>query len=127
MIYLNACFLRCLRDLEKWSWIGKMGKNEEKWGKKLAPESPFIHYSPLRPFLTIILRRRFFLSAMGILFLKRARDKFEKFVRLTRGRALALPLVEDLGRSKKKRKIFASYSDGTQRKDGQMMVHRWHA
>ena len=23
--------LRCLRDLEKWSWIQKMGKNEEKW------------------------------------------------------------------------------------------------
>ena len=38
--------LRCLRDLEKWSWIEKMGKNEEKWGKMAAPESPFIHYCP---------------------------------------------------------------------------------
>ena len=37
-------FLRCLRDFEKWSWIEKMRKNEEKWGKKTAPESPFIHY-----------------------------------------------------------------------------------
>ena len=36
--------LRCLRDFEKWSWLGKMGKNEEKWGKKLGLESPFIHY-----------------------------------------------------------------------------------
>ena len=36
--------LRCLRDLEKWSWIEKMGKNEEKWGKMAAPESPIIHY-----------------------------------------------------------------------------------
>ena len=40
----KCVFLRCLRDFEKWSWIGKMGKNEEKWGKKLAPESPIIHY-----------------------------------------------------------------------------------
>ena len=38
-------FLRFLRDLEKWSWLGKIGKNEEKWGKKLVLESPFIHYS----------------------------------------------------------------------------------
>ena len=37
-------FLRCLRDLEKWSWIGKMGKNEENGVKKTAPESPIIHY-----------------------------------------------------------------------------------
>ena len=36
--------LRCLRDLEKWSWIEKMGKNEEKWGKKSGLESPYIHY-----------------------------------------------------------------------------------
>ena len=43
---ISKCvFLRCLREFEKWSWLGKMGKNEEKWGKKTAPESPFIHYS----------------------------------------------------------------------------------
>ena len=35
-------FLRCLRDFEKWSWIGKMG---EKWGKKLVLKSAIIHYS----------------------------------------------------------------------------------
>ena len=29
-------FLRCLRDLEKWSWIEKMRKNEEKW----LPQNP---------------------------------------------------------------------------------------
>ena len=38
------CFLRCLRDFEKWSWLGKIGKNEEKMRKKAAPESPYIHY-----------------------------------------------------------------------------------
>ena len=26
-------FLRCLRDLEKWSWILSLRKNEEKLGK----------------------------------------------------------------------------------------------
>ena len=41
-------FLRCLRDLEKWSWLGKMGENEEKWSKMAAPESPNTHY--LGPF-----------------------------------------------------------------------------
>ena len=44
--------LRCLRDFEKWSWLGKMGKNEEKWGKKLGLESPFIHYCPFPDELT---------------------------------------------------------------------------
>ena len=39
--------LRCLREFEKWSWLGKMRKNEEKWGKKTASESPFIHYLPI--------------------------------------------------------------------------------
>ena len=42
MIYL--CCLRFLRDLKKWSWLGKIGKNGQKWGKMAAPESPFIHY-----------------------------------------------------------------------------------
>ena len=42
---ISVFFLRCLRDLEKWSWIEKIGKNEEKWGKIAAPESPNIHYS----------------------------------------------------------------------------------
>ena len=27
------CCLRFLREFEKWSWLGKIGKNEEKWGK----------------------------------------------------------------------------------------------
>ena len=44
MIYLNACFLRCLREFEKWSWIEKIGKNEEKLGKKFGSESPYTHY-----------------------------------------------------------------------------------
>ena len=26
-------FLRCLREIEKWSWILSLRKNEEKWGK----------------------------------------------------------------------------------------------
>ena len=38
------CCLRFLREFEKWSWLGKIGKNEEKWSKKTAPESPNIHY-----------------------------------------------------------------------------------
>ena len=42
MIYL--CFLRCLRDLKKWSWLGKIGKNGQKWAKMAAPESPIVHY-----------------------------------------------------------------------------------
>ena len=37
-------FLRCLRDFEKWSWIEKIGKNRQKWGKIAAPESPNIYY-----------------------------------------------------------------------------------
>ena len=44
MIYLNACFLRCLREFEKWSCFEKIGKNEEKWRKIADPESPNIHY-----------------------------------------------------------------------------------
>ena len=47
---------------------------------------------------------------MGILFVKRARDKFETFVRLTRHPIFvvvrrARALVEDLGPSKVKRKF----------------------
>ena len=38
------CVLRCLREFEMWSWLGKIGKNEEKWGKMAVPESPIIHY-----------------------------------------------------------------------------------
>ena len=37
-------FLRFLRDLKKWSWIEKIGKNEGKWGKITGPESANIHY-----------------------------------------------------------------------------------
>ena len=46
MIYfvINIRFLRCLRFFEKWSVMGKIGKNREKWGKKAEPESPYIHY-----------------------------------------------------------------------------------
>ena len=40
----KCVFLRCLREFEKWSWLGKIGKNEEKWGKKTAPESPLSYY-----------------------------------------------------------------------------------
>ena len=33
LYYISKCvFLRCLRDLEKWSRGGKIGKNEEKIG-----------------------------------------------------------------------------------------------
>ena len=41
MIYL--C-LRFLREFKKWSKVEKIGKNEEKWGKKAVQESPYIHY-----------------------------------------------------------------------------------
>ena len=44
MIYL--CCLRCLRDLKKWSWLGKIGKNEQKWGKngvKWLSENPHLY------------------------------------------------------------------------------------
>ena len=41
---ISVLFLRCLRDLEKWSWLEKIGKNGGKWGKVTAPESPNIHY-----------------------------------------------------------------------------------
>ena len=49
---ISVLFLRFLRNLEKWSWIEKIWKNEEKWGKIAAPESPNIHYSwsKLNPF-----------------------------------------------------------------------------
>ena len=42
MIYL--CCLRFLRDLKKWSWLEKIGKNGQKWGKMAVLESPYIHY-----------------------------------------------------------------------------------
>ena len=32
--------LRCLRDLEKWSWVGKMGKNGAKIGKNGCTRIP---------------------------------------------------------------------------------------
>ena len=42
---ISKCvFLRCLREFEKWSWIEKIGKNEEKMRKKFGLESPNIHY-----------------------------------------------------------------------------------
>ena len=31
---ISVLFLRFLRDLEKWSWLGKIGENEGKLGKK---------------------------------------------------------------------------------------------
>ena len=37
-------FLRFLREFEKWSLLGKIGKNEEKMRKMAVPESPIIHY-----------------------------------------------------------------------------------
>ena len=41
---ISVLFLRFLRDLKKWSWLEKIGKNWEKWGKMAVPESPNIHY-----------------------------------------------------------------------------------
>ena len=38
--------LRCLRDLEKWSWIEKIGKNRAKMGKngqKWLSENPQLY------------------------------------------------------------------------------------
>ena len=49
------CVLRCLREFEKWSWLGKIGKNEEKWGKMAVPESPIIHYCLLWLYRPIIV------------------------------------------------------------------------
>ena len=44
---VSVLFLRCLREIEKWSWILILRKNEEKSGKMAAPESAIIHYSLL--------------------------------------------------------------------------------
>ena len=41
---ISVLFLRFLRDLKKWSWIEKIGKNEEKLAKMAAPESPVSYY-----------------------------------------------------------------------------------
>ena len=41
---VSVLFLRCLREIEKWSWILILRKNEEKSGKMAAPESAIIHY-----------------------------------------------------------------------------------
>ena len=42
---ISVLFLRFLRDLEKWSKVEKIRKNEGKWGKKAELEYPNIHYS----------------------------------------------------------------------------------
>ena len=42
---ITVLFLRCLRNFEKWSWILILRKNEEKSGKMVEPESPYIYYS----------------------------------------------------------------------------------
>ena len=41
---ISVLFLRFLRDLEKWSWLGKIGENEGKLGKKAELISAIIHY-----------------------------------------------------------------------------------
>ena len=41
---ISVLFLRCLRNFEKWSWLGKIRKNRGKLGKKPEPESAVIHY-----------------------------------------------------------------------------------
>ena len=43
-VFFLFCFLRCLRNLKKWSCFEKIGENGQKWGKIAAPESPIIHY-----------------------------------------------------------------------------------
>ena len=37
VFFFFFCFLRCLRDFEKWSWLGKIGKNGQKIGKNSCP------------------------------------------------------------------------------------------
>ena len=47
---ISVLFLRCLRNLKKWSWLGKIGKNGVKNGvKKSVPKSANIHYFCLFP------------------------------------------------------------------------------
>ena len=41
---ITVLFLRCLRNLKKWSWILILRKNEGKSGKMAVPESANIHY-----------------------------------------------------------------------------------
>ena len=41
---ISVLFLRCLRNLKKWSKVEKIRKNGGKWAKIAVPESPFIHY-----------------------------------------------------------------------------------
>ena len=43
---ITVLFLRCLRNLKKWSKVEKIRKNGGKWAKIAVPESPFIHYCP---------------------------------------------------------------------------------
>ena len=45
---ISVFFLRCLRDLEKWSWLGKIGKNEGKLAKIAVLKPASIHYSHIR-------------------------------------------------------------------------------
>ena len=42
--YVVFCCLRCLRDLEKWSKVEKIGKNGGKMRKIAVLESAIIHY-----------------------------------------------------------------------------------
>ena len=41
---ITVLFLRCLRNLKKWSWIEKIRKNRQKWAKMAVPKPANIHY-----------------------------------------------------------------------------------
>ena len=41
---ISVLFLRCLREIEKWSWILILRKNEEKSVKMAVPKSANIYY-----------------------------------------------------------------------------------
>ena len=53
---ISVLFLRCLRNLKKWSWLGKIGKNGVKNGvKKSVPKSANIHYWQIKLAFSLIV------------------------------------------------------------------------
>ena len=69
---ITVLFLRCLRNLKKWSWILNLRKNEEKSGKMADPESPNIHYCGVT---ASSARRSFLMCGLALAEIRRATMK----------------------------------------------------
>ena len=50
---ITVLFLRCLRNLKKWSWILNLRKNEEKWGEMGKNSCPNIPIYTLLSFFVL--------------------------------------------------------------------------